>query len=67
MAILMGRWRDDDCPEKRFHMCYMDWSEFAATIHSPNTRREQWLELCSVDCIIGGLDMDMPYMSVLLV
>jgi hypothetical protein len=58
----MNRWKDDRYLDKSFEVSYMDWSEFAATIHNPNNRQEQWRQLCSVDCIIGGLDMDMPYM-----
>jgi len=37
MVILMGRWKDEECPEKCFETHYLDWPDFAATIHSPNT------------------------------
>jgi hypothetical protein len=54
----------EDTSKPRFEISYMAWPVFFAALNDPRTHRETWAMFASMDCVIGGIDLEVPYMYV---
>lgn len=45
-----------------FEVTYMAWQEFFKALESPREYGHVWEIFCQIDCIIGGVDMEVNYL-----
>jgi hypothetical protein len=65
LMILMHRWNRTtrmSNPDRLFDMLFMNWSEYFDALNEPTKHAERWTFFASMDCIIGGVDMDIHYL-----
>ena len=61
----MQRWNRDGSmadDNRRFIISYMTWDAFFAFLQRPRENEQCWRILTSVDCVMGGFDLDSPYL-----
>ena len=61
----MQRWNRDGSmadDNRRFIISYMTWDAFFAFLQRPRENEQCWRILTTVDCVMGGFDLDSPYL-----
>ena len=65
ITILMQRWNRQGSrvdPNRRFNISYMQWDVFIEFLKNPHEHAETGALLAAADCVMGGFDLDSPYL-----
>lgn len=65
ITIIMQRWNRQGSSvdaNRRFNISYMKWDMFLAFLKQPVQHSESWSILEAADCVMGGFDLDSPYL-----
>jgi hypothetical protein len=65
ITIIMQRWNRQGSrvdANRRFNISYMQWDTFLAFLKQPLEHPDSWAFLAAADCVMGGFDLDSPYL-----
>lgn len=65
VTIIMQRWNRQGSrvdANRRFNMSYMTYDSFFAFLQRPHENGHTWNILSTADCVMGGFDLDSPYL-----